>query len=156
MEKAVIVADGVDGVSKGVNVPIVHLNAVCENLAATTLLGDYRRRATLHSLQRRDSERLADRRHDINVGILQTFVDFLASHEAWEVETVGNASLGSKINHLVHHVTAACHAETHITGAMQHHIGGLDKILRPLLHCEPTEEGHNLLLADVVGARNVL
>ena len=59
MEEALVVADGVDGVGHGVDVPVVYLDTVVEYLGTTALLTDDRRSATLHRLERRDTERLA-------------------------------------------------------------------------------------------------
>ena len=156
MEEAVVVADRVDSIGHGVDVPIVDLYTVVQNLGTSALLGYDSGRATLHSLKGRDTERLAHRGHDINVRVFQTLVNLLSAHETREVEAVSDATLGSKINHLVHHVATACHTETHIARAVKHKVGSLNKILWTFLHGDATEEGHHLVLASVVGTRYVL
>ncbi len=138
------------------NVPVVYLDTVGQDFTTTTLLGDNRRRATLHGLQRRDTKRLAHRRHDIDIRIFQALIHLLSTHESREVETVGNATLCSEINHLIHHIAGTSHTETHIASTMQHHIGSLDKVFRTFLHSNTSQEGYHLLLALMVGTRNVL
>ena len=96
------------------------------------------------------------RRHHVDIAILQALIHLLAAHEAREVEAVGDAALCCEIDHLFHHIARASKAEAHVTCAMQHHIGSLDEVFRTLLHGDTTEEGHHLLLARVVGTRNVL
>ena len=80
----------------------------------------------------------------------------LSTHEAREVETVGDATLGSEINHCVHHIAAACHAEAHVACTLQHHVGSLNEVLWTFLHCDTSEEGYDLLLTCMVWARDVL
>ena len=58
VEQAVVVADAIDGVGKGVDVPVVHLDTVVQDLSATALLRYDGGRATLHGLERRDAKRL--------------------------------------------------------------------------------------------------
>ena len=72
------------------------------------------------------------------------------------METVGDATLCSEVNHLVHHVATASKAEADVTCTVEHHIGSLNKVLRTLLHGDTSEESHHLLLAGVVRTRNVL
>ena len=72
------------------------------------------------------------------------------------METVGNAAFCCQTNHLVHHITRTCHAETHVAGTVQYHIGCLYEILRTLLHGETAQEGYHLLLTLMVRTWNVL
>ena len=138
------------------DIPVIYLDTVGEDFTATTLLGDDSRCTTLHSLKRRDTEWLTHGWHYIYITILQALIYLLASHETREVETVGNTSFGCQINHLIHHIARTCHAETHVAGTMQYHVGCLYEILRTLLHGETTQEGYHLLLALMVWAWDVL
>src|SRR5574344_6351 len=138
------------------DIPIVNLYTVGENLGTTTLLRDNRRSTALHCLKRRYSKWFAHRWHYIYVGVLQTLIHLLATHESWEVEAVGNASLCSKVNHCVHHISRASHTETHVTSAMEHHIGSLNEILRSLLHSDTTEERNHLIATCMVGTWNLV
>ena len=70
------------------------------------------------------------------------------------METVGNATLGSQINHGIHHVARSCHTEAYVTGATDDHVGSLNEILWTLLHSDTSEERHHLVLARMVGTRN--
>ena len=72
------------------------------------------------------------------------------------MEAVCDATLCCKVNHGVHHVTATCHAETHVACTLEHHIGSLNEVFRTLLHGDTTKEGHHLLLALMVWAWDVL
>ena len=45
-EEALVMADAVDGVGKGVDIPVVDFEAVVKNLSASALLGDDGWRAT--------------------------------------------------------------------------------------------------------------
>ena len=72
------------------------------------------------------------------------------------METVGDATLGGEVNHLLHHIARTCEAETDVARAVKHHIGGLDEIFRTFLHRDSSEESHDFLLARVVGTGNVL
>ena len=120
------------------NVPVVNLDAVRKNLCTTRLFRDNRGGAALHGLKRRNTEWLTDRWHHINVGVFQALIHLLTAHEAREVEAVGNATLCSQLNHCIHHVARTCHAETHVTGAVEHHVSSLNKILGAFLHGDTT------------------
>ena len=72
------------------------------------------------------------------------------------MEAGGNATLSSQLDHSVHHVARACHTEAYIVGAMKHHVGSLDEVLRTFLHGDTTQEGDHLLLASMVRTRNGL
>ena len=72
------------------------------------------------------------------------------------METVGYAALGSEINHLIHHIARACHAETHVVSAVEYHVGCLNEILGTFLHRDTAEECYHLFFACVVGTWNVL
>ena len=72
------------------------------------------------------------------------------------MEPVGNASFGSEINHLIHHIARTCHTETHIAGTVQYHVGSLYEIFRSLLHGKTSQEGYYLLLALMIWAWNIL
>lgn len=51
VEETLVVANAIDGISQSMNVPVVYLDTVGQDFTTTTLLGDNRRRATLHGLQ---------------------------------------------------------------------------------------------------------
>ena len=70
------------------------------------------------------------------------------------MEAVGDAPFGYEIYHCVHHVAGSCHAEAYVSCPVENHIGGLDEILRSLLHCYSSEERNNLILVSVIDARN--
>ena len=72
------------------------------------------------------------------------------------MESVSNTTLGSKINHLIHHIARTSHTETHVACAMQYHIGSLNEVFRSLLHSYTTKEGNDLFFACMVRTRNVL
>ena len=104
LEKRIVVTDRVDGIGKGMDVPIVYLDTVVENFGATTLFRDDRWSAALHGLERRDTKRLRNRRHNVNIAGLKAFVNLLAAHKSWEVETIGNSSLSCQMYHRIHHI----------------------------------------------------
>ena len=72
------------------------------------------------------------------------------------MEAVGNATLGSQIDHRIHHIARACHAETHVAGTMEHHVGCLDEILWTFLHGDTSKEGNHLLFSCMVRTWNIL
>ena len=91
LEEAGVGADGIDGIGHGVDVPVVGLDDVGENLAASGLLGYDAGRAALHSLERCDTEGLRYRRHDEHVAVLVAFIDLFAAHKLGGVAVVNSA-----------------------------------------------------------------
>ena len=69
------------------------------------------------------------------------------------MEAVGDAPLGSQINHLVHHIARPCHAETHVTCTVKNHVGSLDKVFGAFLHRQSAEESDDFFLSLMVRTR---
>ena len=109
----------------------------------------------MHSLKRRDAERLTHAGHNEHVRVLVAFIHLLAALEAREVTPVGYSVGGCQLNHGVQHVAAAGKAEADVVGAVEHALGCFDEVFRSLLHGDTSQIGHHLLslvLARLYGA----
>src|SRR5574344_959429 len=102
----------INSIGHRMNVPIICLHTFAENFRTSRLLGDDRRYAALHSLERRDSKRFRNGRHNIYIAHFKHFVDLFSAHKAREVETIANTSCGHQANHLIHHIAVTSHHET--------------------------------------------
>ena len=122
-----------------------------QDLCATGLMADDRRTAYLHRLQRRDTKRFADGRHDIDVAHGQHLLYLLAAHEAREMELIGDTAFGYEIDHLVHLITRTGHDETNAVGLAQHACCGFDEVLRTFLHRDTTEESNEFVFPFRLG-----
>ena len=134
-----------DRVSHGVDVPIIGLDDIIEDFGTSRLFGDYRRDAHLHGFERRDAERFGNRRHDVDIAGLEHLIDLLAFLEAGEMETIGDAALGGKSDHLIHHVARTGHNKADVMVIFKNLGGSLDKIFRAFLHCDAAEECDDFL-----------
>ena len=107
-------------------------------------------------LERRDAERLAHARHDVEVGHAEDARDVLAAEEAGEEHLVPDAELGGKLDHRLRLVAAAGHHELDVLVLLQDALGGVHEVLRPLLQRDAAEVEDDLVaLADGADAHGL-
>ena len=82
-------AKRIHGIGHGIYIPIVHLDALGQNLGATGLFADNGRHSALHRLERGYSKRLRHGRHHIHIAVTETFEHLFPFHKTGKMTTVG-------------------------------------------------------------------